>query len=395
MKRHKYVKIFFLFLFFCTVFPSLSRASEIIRREEIDIDESLSEQIDMYSSPKAIYISQFDGFNSKLNDNPKEWIKLLYYYSITRLNLNDIPYNYLIDPSGNIYEGAKGGIGINPGIENGENIILVGIMDSSSTLSPRASNTLKIFVEDMSAKYGISEGNWELVDLQIRKGEDSLSTLKWVKSNRLIYNSISFALKDVKWSEKVGLQYSASIASVEYGKEVVIGKRLDVVVKIKNENDFTWFGDLDYIYLSTKDSAPSPHAINETWESFSKPTYIKEKFIKAGDSAQISFQLDAKRKPGKYRETFYFMLSPEVGLDNSSFDVEFSIVKGDNKLVEVSSPQYGYVNIRDCRWYSCKVAEVANEGDVFITTSRVDGWYEIIYGENKKGWIVQRFAKEI
>jgi hypothetical protein len=391
----KYIKIFiFTFLFLC-ILSTVSYSMEIITRDELNMDENLSEQIEIYSAPKKIYVSQLDGFNTILSDNPKEWIKLLYYYSVTKLSLSDIPYNFLIDSSGNIYEGAKGGIGINVGIENGENVILIGIMDNSSTLSPRAAGSLKEFVEDLSYKYGIKKDSWDFVDMKIKTSGDCPSSFTFVKSSRSLLNPVKEVFSEVNWSKKQAIKYKGSITSVEYEKDVVIGDKLDVIVKIKNENDFAWFGDLEYIYVSTKDSVESNHSINGVWESFSKPTYIKDTYIKPSENAEVNFQLETKSKPGKYEEDFYFMLSPELEVEDSSFKVEFNIVKGDNKIIEIVSPEYGYVNIRECKGASCKKVEVANEGDVYITTSKVDGWYEIIYGDDKKGWIVQRFAKEI
>jgi len=43
----------------------------------------------------------------------------------------------------------------------------------------------------------------------------------------------------------------------------------------------------------------------------------------------------------------------------------------------------------------CKKVEVANEGDVFITTKKEEGWYEILYGDKQKGWIYQKYAREL
>ena len=372
-----------------------AQAYEITNREDIGFDESLSQESDIYSLPQKIYISQLSGFSSDLNDDSQSWIKLLFYYSVTRLKLNDIPYNYLIDRSGNVYEGARGGAGINPGLQGGDNIVLIGIMDDSTTLSPRTSSSLISFVEELSYKYGIKQGNWEFVDLKIKKGEQSLSYLTYSVSQKSLRNSILSALEEVEWSSTENLKYKGSIVSVENEKEIEIGKKLTVKVKIKNENDFTWFGGSTYIYVSTKDSLDSPHAINGVWESFSKPTYIKSTYIKPGDVGEITFELNAKSKPGTYKESYYFMKSTENTVEGSEFDAEFTIVKGNNKIIEIVSPEYGFVNIRECRWYSCAKIEVANEGDVFITTNKEEGWYEILFNDGVKGWVYQKFAREI
>ena len=370
-------------------------AIEVIGREEISIDESLSEEVEVFSSPQKIYISQIKGFNSELSNDSKEWVQLLYYHSITRLNLNDIPYNYLIDQSGNIYEGARGGVGVNPGLEGGDNVILIGIMDERSSLSPRTYSSLKEFVEELSYKYGIKEGNWDFIDLKLKSSEDGFSYLVPKQSKNPLKQSISTFFEDIEWSRREHLDYKGSVVSVDYEKEVIIGNKLTVKVVVKNENDFAWFSSPNYIYISTKDSKESIHAINSEWESFSKPTYIKSEVVKAGDTVEISFEMLAKSKPGKYKESFYLMKSSDIVVDASSFDVEFSIVKGSNKIIEIVSPEYGFVNIRECRWYSCKKVEVANEGDVFITTKKEEGWYEILYGDNNKGWIYQKYAREL
>lgn len=367
----------------------------IISRETITMDETLSAQSDIYSLPQKIYITQITGFNENLFNDSQEWIKLLYYYSVTRLGLNDIPFNYLIDRSGNIYEGSKGGTGVNPGLKNGENVVLIGIMDNNMSLSPRASTSLASLAELLSYRYGIKDSEWKVVDLRLEQQESSLSLVTFSDSKSVVINSITNALESVEWSNTEHLGYKGKILSVEYDKEVEIGQKLNVKVEIKNENDFTWFGDLTYIYISTLDSVESPHAINKVWESFSKPTYLKSMYITPGESAELQFQMEAKSKPGEYKQSFYFMKSAENIVEGSTFDVVFNITKGNNKLIEVVSPEFGYVNIRECRWYTCKVLEAANEGDVFIYTLQEEGWYQIKFGESGVGWIYQKYAKEI
>jgi len=395
MKFSKNIKSICLSFTLLLIFPTISKAMTLVSREDIGLDETLSEQSDVYSDPQKIYISQVEGFNKKLNNDSVEWIKMLYYYSITRLNLNDIPYNYLVDSNGKIYEGAQGGIGVNPSLEGGDNVILIGILDDGVNLSPRSVTSLKEFLEELSYTYGIEREAVEFVDLKIKINEREFSYLTFSSSQKAIKDSLSSTIADVKWSDEEHLGYKGSVVSVENKDEIVIGSRLEVTVKIKNENEFPWFGGSNYIYVSTKDFTESSHAINVDWVSFSKPTYIEQAVVKAGEEAEVVFQLEAKSRPGTYKENYIFMKSESNIVKGSGFDIEFKIIKGDNIIVEIVSPQYGFVNIRECRWYSCEKVEVANEGEVFITTKKEEGWYEILYGENKKGWIYQKYTKEI
>lgn len=395
MKWFKCLLIISIFPFLLAVSNASVNAIEIQDRDNIHMDETLSIQSQIYSYPQKVYISQLEGFNKNLSDKPDKWIRLLYYYCVTRLGLNDIPYNYLIDKSGNIFEGAKGGEGINPGLEGGNNIILIGIMDDSQSLSPRLSSSLNFLVENLSYKYGIKSNNWDFVELNLTRNENSVSFLTASPSEKAIKSSISNSLNNIHWSETEHLEYKGSIESVEYPKEVEIGSRFEVKVKIKNENDFTWFGDLSYIYVSTVDSVESPHSINQLWESFSKPTHIQNPSIKPGESGEVIFKMDAKSRPGDYKESFYFMKSEDNVIEGTTFDVEFKIIRGEKKLIQLVSPDFGYVNIRECRWYSCKVLEVANDGQVYITTGKEEGWYIVVFGEGQTGWVYQKYAKEI
>lgn len=370
-------------------------AFDLKTRDTIGLDNTLVEEsINTYSQPTKIYLTEVSGYQEKLSNNPQSWIKLLYYYSITQLQLSDIPYNYLLTEDGNIYEGKSGGVGVNPGLMNGDNILLIGYMSNKGTLTPRANDTLKTFLEELSYEYGIKEPEIETVKLKIKQSEDSLSQLQYQAVNNSLSTTFSNITSNVKWSSTGHQDYKATITSVEYEKDVVIGEKLNVKVIIKNENNFTWFSDTDYIYISTTENRESPFAINQTWDSFSKPTHIESKYVKPGDEVTLNFDLLAKSKPGEYSETFE-ILKTDNKFPDTTFEVKFNITKGDYKLVQIYSPEYGFVNIRECRFYSCEKLEVANDGEVYIMLKEEENWYQIEFGEGKKGWVYTRYIKEI
>jgi len=395
MKIFKIYTTILLTTILLSFFLAQSYAMEVVSRDNLQMDDALSEEQSFYTQPQKIYITQVRSTDSELKNNTKSWIRSIYYYSITRLKLNDIPFNYLVDSSGNVYEGTKGGPGVNPGLEAGDNVVLIGILDSSSTITPRTQTSIVELVETLSYKYGIKEGSWDFVDLKIAKSENERSYLKATPLKSSIFETMAQIMGTVRWNTQEHLEYKASIVNVEYPKELVIGKMLNVKVTIKNENDFTWFGDTNYIYVTTDDSSESPYAINSVWESFSKPTHIQDKFVKPGGEVEIQFNMAGKSRPGEYSEKFALTKDTSSVFEGSEFEVTFNLVAGDNKLVEVVSPEYGFVNIRECRWYSCEKIEVANEGDVFIMSKEEEGWYEILFNEGTKGWVYQKYIREL
>ena len=395
MKIFRVITIFFVTQLFLLLLSTTTYSMEITSREDLNLDDTLSEDQSLFTQPQKVYITQVESLNKELKNDSRAWIRSIYYYSITRLKLNDIPFNYLVDSSGNVFEGTRGGPGANPGLQGGDNIVLIGILDSSSTLTPRAESSIIELVETLSYKYGIKEGSWDYVDLQIAMNEGERSYLTYTSSTSSISQSISQAISSVRWSTEEHLEYKASIVGVEYPKEIEVGKQLPVKVTIKNENDFTWFSDTKYIYISTADSSESAYSINSVWQSFSRPTYIQEKYVKPGESVEVQFNMLGKSKPGEYKEEFVFIKDSASAFKDSNFEVSFNIIAGENKLVQVVSPQYGFVNIRECRWYSCEKIEIANDGDVFIMNKKEEGWYEIYFNEGNLGWVSQTYMREL
>ena len=95
--------------------------------------------------------------------------------------------------------------------------------------------------------------------------------------------------------------------------------------------------------------------------------------------------MEAKVKVGQVKETFVILQKSKTPFQDSSFEISLNVVKGDKTLVEVVSPQYGFVNIRNCKGQGCKIIDTLKEGEVFILLAEEDGWSKIQYGEKVEG----------
>jgi hypothetical protein len=376
------------------LFPLSVFAFSYYSVESQEFDTTLSEKTDtIYTNPTKIYITRVTTQSEELSRDSATWVKALYYYSITRLYLSDIPYTYLLDESGLIYQGTEGGVGANPQLKEVDGAVTIGYLSNNTSLTNRASDSLYEMVEDISSNWGIS--NLSIVDLLINKGEGQLSTISARESTGDFANSVHEALVDWKGYEEENLEYKVRIEEIEYEEEIPIGERLKVRVKMRNMNDFIWFTDKDPIYVSVKDGEESEFAINQEWDSFTKPASISDKNILPGETVEVEFNLEARVFLGETSESFEILKFEGQPFENSDFEVKFNITKGDKQLVEVDSARYGFVNIRDCRWYSCEILDSADNGAIFILEGEESGWSRIRFGVEQFGWVNSAYLKKI
>lgn len=385
---------FIVVTIFLMFFPLGIFAFSYYSVESQEFDTNLSDKSDtIYTNPTRIYITQVTTESEELSRDPDTWVKALYYYSITRLHLSDVPYTYLLDESGIIYQGMEGGIGANPQLKEVEGAVTIGYLSNNTSLTNRARDSLSLIVEDISRNWGIS--SLSIVDFLINKQEGKLSTLSARESSGDFANSVRESLVDWDGYDEENLEYKVRIEEIEYEEEIPIGERLNVRIKMRNMNDFIWFTDKDPIYISVKDGEESEFAINQEWDSFTKPVSISDKNILPGETVEVEFDLEARVFIGEASEFFEILKFEGQPFENSDFEVKFNITKGDKQLVEVNSARYGFVNIRDCRWYSCEILDSVDNGAIFILEGEEAGWSRIRFGVDQFGWVNSAYLKKI
>ncbi len=390
----KILKTLILIIFFSSFWTTSLFAFSSYSTKTQKFDLSLSDQsTTVYTVPERIYITQITTQSKEISRDPSLWVKTLYYYYITRLYLPDIPYTYLVDENGAIYEGKTGGVGANLKFEALDNAVLIGYLSNSNSLTPRAEASLKDLIETVSSEWGID--TVRAVKLNIVQEENKLSSIEVVDSSPEFSNSLSRTLSNLKLSSEETHDYIAKIESVDYPKESVIGSRIKVKVKFTNKNTFPWFTQNEPIYISTKSGQESKLAINKVWSSFSKPLEITGKTIKPEESIEAEFEVEAKVLVGEVSETFVLQKIGVGDFTGSEFEVKFNVTRGDNVLVQVYSPQYGFVNIRTCRWSSCEIIDSPKEGSVYILLAEEEGWYKIQYAPGVEGWAMGKYFKKI
>lgn len=366
-------------------------------REQSGIDTSLSDQTTrQYSQPSTIYLTQITSQDSLLQKDPRAWFKTLYYYFITRLGYVDLPYTYIIDRDGNVYNGRDGGPNVSPEIVDDEGAIVIGYLSNPTDLTVPATTALQDLVTDLSYTYGIQGKSLKTVTMQMVKQDGKSTKSIFTPVNNLFALNIATAVENVKFSDKEHIEYKAEIVQVNYEKTVKSGEKLKVTVGIKNNNDFPWFTDKDYIYVSTKGSKNSKFAINGVWDSFSKPVSISKRTVQPGETVNVEFELQALLLPGKQSETYYILRSPSTVFANTEFKIDFEILKGSSKLVQVVNTPGGVLNVRECPSGNCKSITQLEEGQVVVMIEKSSaGWYKVRYSDSKTGWVYGPYIKEL
>ena len=394
MKKVFSTTIFMLVLLFFTF--GVVRAQTVLPRGEGNVDENLSDQSNMvYAQPTKILITQIKTKADSLNTSSEDWFSMLYYYSITRLGFSDIPYNFVVDRHGNIYEGRDGGLGVVPELTTSEGAVVIGYLSNGADLTLNAGKAMQELVGDLSYKLGIPGASVKVVDLSMVGGieENSVAKATYEESNDIFTLEVRENMAEVNFFSKENLEYRGEITELKYDKSVVAGSKIHVSLKLTNKNDFAWFTDKDYIYVSTAGDKESPFAVNKAWDSFSKATHIEDKTILPDESIVLEFDMQAKLRPGEHTVGFNIVKTKGRVFSKTKFEVKFTIKKGKFDLVQVKDIEY--LNVRECASGGCKQIGRIHGGEVYISVKKELGWYKIKYTEKKTGWVYGKYVKEI
>jgi hypothetical protein len=392
MKRTILTIIFSTLLFIS--FTGSSNAFTVLKRTDISQDESISDQSqNVLVQPKNIIITRITNSNEEYDDDSKLWVQSLYYYSITRLGFLDIPYNYLVDRDGKIYEGRSGGVYTDAQTEKKVGNIVIGYLSNSDDLTPLAMQALKPLIFENSYLYGIPRKNAFVSNMFISNFENEIAKTDFKTDDSTFGKSVSSFLNGISYSNVEHLKYIGEVKSVTYSNEVKSTDKFTVDVIFTNKNDFPWFSNKDYIYLTTHKSKESTFAVNGKWDSFSKPLAVKDQVILPNADLKVSFEMQGMLIPGKYTERFNLMKLPNITFSNTSFPVNFRILKGDFKLVKIIN--IPALNVRECPGPNCKVLTQVAENQIYILQEKSVGWYKIKYADNKSGWVYGQYVQEL
>jgi hypothetical protein len=151
------------------------------------------------------------------------------------------------------------------------------------------------------------------------------------------------------------------------------------------------------MYVVVKDLQDSMFSVNEVWESFSRPTRINsEGVVLPGETVELQFDLYPRVRPGEHSESFELLKFEGEAINGSEFEIDFKVEKGEQDIVLITSPEFGFINMRDCRRFSCNQIDIVNDGEVYpVVEYHESCWYKIKFEVDKEGWFYCPYAQEL
>lgn len=377
----------------------------ILTRTDIPLDERLSDQTqNSYAAINGVSVVRLTAPASVQFDDSGDWVKGLYYYSITNLHFTDIPFNYVVTWQGDVYKVKGGGNEALPLLSESSsafrNTILVAYFDNNREITNSGQQALTEALSQIISEAQISNVNIFPVSMSMEQGQGAIpiSHLILTASSDSAWVAFVDSVKTSVTSTSVPRNYSASVTSVDYTADVSASQNFVVKAVVQNTGDYPWYNSGDnLVYLATSEPRghDSSYYVSDDWASFSRIAPIDKNWVLPGESATFEFSIKTPLIPGEYTEKFELLRLPDIWISGSQFEVKFGVQRGDFNLVEILDTETGYLTVRDCPSVNCGEVGKVVPGDIVINLGAEDGWYRIKWNGTDEGWVYGKYVKEI
>ena len=405
MKTLKKILIFLISSCFLLVLTnnSYSFSDQYVSRQEWNADEELSRTCDKrYNIIKNVYITGITVQDKEIRGNTKNWTQGLYYFFSTKTLFEEIPFNYLVGWDGVIYEGIKNERDRLAPIEN-DNSILIGYLSNFEEveITPLGEIALSEVLENIVSQYDLSEENIITKDWNIKPTDNLqknyIQLSEPQKSSRL--NSYIENIKsDLNYSES-NLQEShqVEILNIEYPKEMQLGQSYEVTLKIKNTGQTNWYKETPAeITVATENNKDSEFYISDSWISKSQISIMSTSSIISQEEIELKFSVSSPLvEEEEYNEAFVLKTVSGVTVENSTFDINVTVIKGDYNIVLVLPTPTGYLNIREMPNTSGKLINQVLPGEKYLQIESNSGWAKILFDNEDEGWATEQYLKRL
>jgi hypothetical protein len=374
----------------------------ITKKSDLNLDTSVIVDTDNYGKPASVLVAPIF-LDTETEVDPREWYRGLFYYlSSDRYNFKDIPFHYVLDKNGTVYEGIKGGVERSALVEGGpEDPIVVaylanrGDTDFSSTAILQLENLLLNIANENSLRP--EAANYKVTGLKLQIDETkkivNLSAEEIFGSWKLSYDRIIGKLAGSY--RPTPKQYAIDLVSVENpNAKVKVNAQVVIKIKVKNTGAYSLYsGDDSELILSTKSGKDSQFFLNNIWLTKSQVSVMANgSSLRPGQEATFEVKVLAPFGSGKFSDMFYLRTAGGQNFKDKEVTVSFEVDRGNLKILEITQTETGTLNVRDNPSSGARVIGRASPGQRYEWTQQQNGWYAIKY-EGATGWILGKYAK--
>ena len=387
-------KLAFVLLTITLLIPINIQALEIKGIETLGLDTSIFKTVYDVGLPSKVIIAPIF-MPTQVRLTEASWIKGIYYYTVERLGYPTLPYHYLIDSDGNVFDSKSSDDRVLNIKDVNENTIVIGYLTQANATS---------FTEDTKSALGDL-----IIDVVNRNGvklEDvSVSGLRFTKqvSNNNVFlektdifglwsnslNSIKDSIKD-RYSPKQR-EYNIAVNSTSILKtDVVAAEETDGTIKITNKGPTNiYIGDSTYLVVEKSDGSNSKFYLNNVWVSQSQFPAVNElQTFKVDQTIDIPFKVKAPLYIGEQVEDFKIKLVGNGNLNSDSFQIKLNVQRGDKKIIQIRETETNFLRVRsEPSTAAEEIGRVDSGGRYIVLEENEDGFYKIDLGGGSSGWV--------
>lgn len=295
-----------------------------------------------------LYKLKFDDLH---NLDASERVKLLQFYSEEVLKLNGLPFCFLVDSEGKIFEGL--------GVQS------------------------------------FNFANFQIPESQIvfEKGECPVALL--LDSNETLKLPANKALTYISQKLLTGENYAAKNLTQLTPIELSVGEKRELSLKIQNVGKNAWLKN-EIIFRPLPLEKETTVYDSESWLSFSTVGELSQELVLPGETTKLQFSLQAPYYPSEFEQKFALVRKTNSALIFGSEITLKIIVRGEGlPAVEIQKTPTGFLNVREDPSLDAELKGVVFPGEKYLLLEEVSGWYKIRLRDDSWGWIYSVYAKKI
>lgn len=382
----------------------LSANVSIISSSEALIDTTAVREDDNFSTPRQIIIAPIFA-NEEISELTSEQrYRGIYNYTVEYLGFSDIPYHYLIDKTGTVYQGNQAGDERKVKIGGiGDELVLIGYMTdrTSNRFNYRAEENLVNLLTQVANQNNISPDLISVENVVFIRDEQS-KTVNIGTSD--LFGNWKSSLAEIKQNvennfaptEKI---YNVNVESVTASKsEIKAGETVEMKIKIENKSSGGIYGGSGSEFIISKvGKTESVFFLNNIWQSTTDVAPMEEgDVLKKGESGEFTFQVKAPLFIGNVSEEFTIKNIDGSKVISNTFKIALNINSSEFKIVEILDTETGKLNVRTTPSSVASVVKQVSPGQRFFKVEDAgNGWIKIRLNDGNEGWIAGWYTKAI